>query len=185
MNELEKQSILAFLFTCDELRKTRFGRQFQVSPCKTYRLQPNTVYSTKFKEINNEQWRSFVLSFRKLVLNSEVDNFNRALNVLSKYGKKTDQRRIRIIKKEIKAAEESISGIVVGVGNPPKIIKPKEVFDALVNGALFHNDPARQDELEFFNQAGIFSYGALLHYVVFTYKQALQIEGAIKLRKIA
>ena len=185
MVNTERHAILAFLFTCDELKRTEFGKQFKVVPSKTYRLQPNTVYSTKFKEIDNEQWRSFILSFRKLVLNDEIGNFNRVLNILSRYGTVSNQQRIRQIKGELKAVENSVAGITVGIGDPPNQVRPKEVFEAMINGVLFHNDIKRQKELEFFNQAGIFAFGSMLHYVIFTYKQALRIEGAIKLREIA
>ncbi len=125
-----------------------------------------------------------MLSFRKLVLNGEIGNINRVLNVLSHSGSKPDQQRIRQIKKELKAVESSVAGITVGVGESYTPVEPKAAFQALANGVLFHNDPLRQTDLAFFRDAGVFAFGAMLHYVIYTYKQALRIEGAIKLRGI-
>jgi hypothetical protein len=181
----DHNALLAFLFTCAELKDTAFGRQFKISVCKSYRLQPNTVRSTKCRIDDNDHWRSFVLSFRKLVLNSEIGNINRVLNVLSRSGSKSDQQRIRQIKRELKAVEISIAGAAIGVGESCTRVEPKAAFEALANGVLFHNDLSRQSELAFFREAGIFAFGAMLHYVIYTYKQALRIEGAIRLRGIA
>ena len=177
----------AFIFTCAELKDTAFGHQFTVSACKSYRLQPNTVHSTKCRIADKDQWRSFMLSFRKLVLNSEIGNINRVLNVLSRSASKSDQQRIRQIKKELKAVEFSIAGATVGVrvGENYTPVEPKAAFEALTNGVLFHNDLSRQAELAFFRDAGVFALGAMLHYVIYTYKQALRIDGAIRLRGIA
>ncbi len=185
MDVNDYHALRAFLFTCGELRDTAFGRQFTISACKSYRLQANTVHSTKCRIVDNDHWRSFMLSFRKLVLNDEIGNINRVLNVLSRNGGKSDQQRIRQIKKESKAAELTIAGVSIGVGQGYTPVEPKAVFEAVVNGVLFHNDPSRQSELAFFREAKLFAFGGMLHYVIYTYKQALRIEGAIRLRGIA
>lgn len=181
--------IRAFLFTCDEMKACGFGQQFSVAPSKAYRIQPNTPYSTRInKNIDNDQWRSFVLSFRKLVLNNDLANLNRVLNILSKYGSKKDQQRIRKIKAELKMAGQFLGyGASIGVEweGEMKMVIPKDAFDTMINGSMFHNDPSRQEDMRFIRNAGIFSLGAMLHYVIFTYKQALRIESSIKLRCIA
>jgi hypothetical protein len=180
----DHNALRAFLFTCSELKETAFGRQFKVSVSKSYRLQPNTARSTMCRVDDMDHWRSFMLSFRKLVLNGELGNINRVLNILSRHGSKSDQQRIRQIKKELKAAEYSMAGVTVGVGDSYTPVRPKAVFEAVVNGLLFHNEPSRQTELVFFQQAGIFAFGSMMHYVIYTYKQALRIEGAVRLRGI-
>lgn len=185
MDYEDEQSIQAFMFTCNELKETAFGCQFKVSACKAYRLQPNSVHSTKCKKLEWELFRSFLLSFRKLALNNDIGNFNRVLNILSRLGNRADQIRIREIKHELKSVERSIAGARLGIGKNRKPVYPRAAFDALVNGQLFHNDVGRQEDLVFFKKAGIFALGAVLHYVIFTYKQALRVEGAIRLRGIA
>jgi hypothetical protein len=185
MNHDELQSLQAFSFTCNELKKTAFGSQFTVASCKAYRLQQNTLHSTKIRSQDNDQFRSFMLSFRKLVINKEIGSFNRVLNILSKHGNKHDQDRIREIKKGIKAVEQSVAGVQVGVGRDYNPIIPSEAFDAMINGVLFHNDQKRQSDLEFFREAGASAFLSVCHYVVFVYKQALRIQGAINLRGVA
>ncbi len=180
----DRNSVRAFLFTCSELKDTAFGGQFRVSTCKSYRLQPNTNYSCRCRIDSNDQWRSFILSFRKLVLNDEIGNINRVLNILSRYGSKSDQLRIRRIKRELKEVELSVAGTSFGVGTPPVLLRPKAAFDASMNGVLFHNAPSRQTELSFFKDAGVLAIAAMRHYVIYTYKQALRIDGAIRLRGI-
>lgn len=181
----DRNALQAFLFTCTELKDTAFGRQFKVSTCKSYRLQPNTAHSCKCRFGDKDQWRSFVLAFRKLVLTSEIGNINRVLNILSRNGTKSDQQKIRRIRKELKEVELSVAGVTFGVGVPPVLILPKAAFDASVNGVLFHNEPSRQVELAFFREADVLAIAAMLHYAVYTYKQALRIEGALRLRGIA
>ena len=185
MNHDEIQSLRAFCFTCDELKKTGFGSQFEVLPCKAYRLQPNTLNSTKVRSFDDDQFRSFMLSFRKLTLNNEIGNFSRVLNILSKHGTKSDKDRIREIKKEVKSVENSVAGVQIGIGTSCKPVIPKEAYDAMINGVLFHNSQDKQGDLDFFKKSGASALLSVCHYVVFVYKQALRIQGAIKLRGIA
>jgi hypothetical protein len=50
---------------------------------------------------------------------------------------------------------------------------------------LFHNDETLTDDIKFFEEAGIFALHGLLHYIIFIHKQALRLEGSIRLRGIA
>ena len=185
MKTEEELSLQAFLFTCSELKQTVFGSQFSVAVCKAYRRQPNTVHSTRCKIHTWELWRSFLLSFRKLVLSKDPGNLNKILKVLSQQGSQADAERIREIRRDLRSVETSVAGVRIGSGKKLRPVQPKDAFDTLINGQLFHNDSRRQGDLAFFKEAGIFAVGAMLHYVVFTYKQALRLEGSIRLRNIA
>ena len=68
------------------------------------------------------------------------------------------------------------------IGSEYRPVIPREAFLAMTNGALFHNDPEYSEQLQFLREVSPFSFGEMLHYVVFTYLQALRIESAIAVR---
>lgn len=178
-------TLRAFMFTCRELRATSYGAQFNVAAHRSYRMQvnsPRLLQRTRLKGVSMDAWRSFLLSFRKLVSESEIGNVFRTLNVLSKLGSRADQDRIRRIRSELRAVEKSSAGVTVGIGPESRPIVPREAFLAMTNGVLFHNDPKFSEQLQFLREASPFSSGPVLHYVLFTYLQALRIESAIAVR---
>lgn len=180
MNAKERNSINCFLFTCEELKRTAFGQQFSVAGSRSYRLQSNSSSSTKIKrKFSSDEWRSFALAFRKLTLNDDPTYIFRVLNILSVMGSKSDQVRIRLIKSEMnKAARSTGLGVFKDDDGSWKRIDGKEVFQRLINEVLFHN----HRQVNSLPTTGIFEFGAMIHYVVFVYKQALRVEASIKIR---
>jgi len=139
------------------------------------------------RKFNVDSFRSFLIDFRKLVLTKDPANLYRVLGILGRYGNSTDRQRVRQIKTELRNISDSVAGVGCGLGDQGghyRPIRPKEVTDTYFNGVLFHNDEALVNDVEFFRHAGIFTWHALLHYVVFIHKQALRLAGAIRLRKI-
>jgi transposase InsO family protein len=187
MNHDETRSLAAFCRVCNQLATSTFGRQSKVAASKAYRVQPNTLHSTRVRKFDMDSFRSFLIDFRKLVLAKDPANLHRVLGILGRYGNTTDRQRIRQIKMELRSISDSMAGVGLGIGNQSghlRFIRPKEVTDAYFNGALFHNNEALADDLEFFRRAGVFAWGPLLHYVVFIHKQALRLAGSIRLRNI-
>lgn len=182
MNRQEIGSLKTFCAICDSLSYSTFGQQFSVTPCKAYRVQPNTLYSTRVKHFELEALRSFLLSFRKLLLQKETANLYKVMNVLSRYGSIADRKRLRHIKRELQDVGESTAGVHIGAGNPPRYIRPKHVVDTFFNGLLFHSDEDYAEDVNFYLRVGSMATLPFLHYIVFHYKQALRLCGAIKLR---
>lgn len=185
MTTADDLTLRAFVFTCRELRSTSYGAQFTIAAHRSYRMQvnsPRLLQRSRLKNLSMDEWRSFLLSFRKLVSESEIGNVFRTLNSLSKLGSRADQVRIRRIRSELRAVEKSSAGVTVGIGPEFRPIVPREAFLAMTNGVLFHNDPKYSDQLHFLCEASPFSSGPVLHYVVFTYLQALRIDSAIAVR---
>ncbi|WP_341920151.1 hypothetical protein [Polaromonas sp. YR568] len=176
---------IGVVFTCQELRRTKYGSQFKVAAQRAYRLQinsPRLLLRSQIKGISSDEWRSFLLSFRKLVAETELGNLFRTLNVLSNHGNRADQARIRQIKTELRAVEKSNAGVRVFVGSELRPIIPKAAYLAMINGVLFHNDPDYSKELEFYRESSLFANGVIFHYVVFTFLQAIRIEASIRAR---
>lgn len=121
-------------------------------------------------------------SFRKLLLQKEPANLYRVMNILGRYGDNADRKRLRRIKRELQSVGESTAGVHMGVGDPPRFVRPKHVVDTFLNGLLFHNDEACAADVDLYLSIGSTATLPFLHYVVFHYKQALRLSGAIKLR---
>tara|TARA_R110001599_G_scaffold62714_3_gene174726 strand:- start:110 stop:679 length:570 start_codon:yes stop_codon:yes gene_type:complete len=186
MNESEIDSINAFLFTCHQLKATALGKQFTISPTRTYRIQPNTPYSTRIRKgFSVDEWKSFLVSFRKLVLNDDPGNLFRVLNILSRNGRKNDQLRIREIKKSLKVAEVSPGyGIQIGVRDDGswRPMNGRKILDSYLNEVVFHNDARSISSKRLNEGAHPLSMTAMFHYVIYAYKQALRVEGAVRIR---
>lgn len=186
MKAKERKSVNAFLFTCHQMKQSGFGKQFSISPTRTYRIQEDTPYSTKLrKKFNPDEWRSFLIFFRKLLLNDDPANLFRVMNILSRNGNKKDQIRLREIKRRLKEAETSVGyGIAPASKKGDKWVpvSGEKLFKKYINCFTFHNDTEVLTNEDFTLDLGPFGFSALLYYVIFTYKQALRIEGAIRIR---
>src|SRR6478672_9960692 len=98
-------TLRAFVFICQELRATSYGAQFAVAAHRSYRMQvnsPRLLQRSRLKSLSVDEWRSFLLSFRKLVSEAEVGNIFQTLNALSKLGSQADHVRIRRIRSELR-----------------------------------------------------------------------------------
>lgn len=172
--------------TCHQMQNTGFGKMFSISPTKSYRLQQNSPRLVKFpRKFSHDEWQAFLIPFRKLTLNDDPANFNHVLNILSRNGSRKDQIRIREMKKNLKEAESSPGygiqmltekeGIWVGVDG-------KETLNQYLNKVIFHNDSEAIASGQLATDMHVFSIGTMYHYVIFTYKQALRVAAAIRLR---
>jgi hypothetical protein len=182
MNPEEKRSLVTFCAICDELAASTFGRQFSVALSRTYRVQPNTLSSTRVRRFHPDAFRSFLLSFRKLLLQREPAYLYRVMSILGRYGDATDRERLRKIRRELDDVGESVAGVGFGIGDPPRFLRPKEAADTLFNGVLFHNDEALSADVAFYWGEGSHAMLPLLHYVVFIHKQTQRLAGAIRAR---
>ena len=182
----DRQALHAFLLTCHQMRQSGFGKQFSVSPTRSYRLQENTPYSTKMRQkFTHDEWQSFLIPFRKLLLNDDPGNLFKVMNILSRNGSKKDHARLREIKRRLKGAATSPGyGVQVLTEHNGKwdSLDGKKLLEKYMNSVIFHNDAATITSDKFPSQFHPFAFASLFHYVVFTYKQALRIEGAIRIR---
>ena len=158
MNQDEIRTISLFCNICDELAATSFGQHFSVTPCKSYRLQPNTLHSTRVPWarlvpsrplLDSDLLRSFLLSFRKLISEKEPANIHKVMVILGRHGNKADRERLRRIKRELHSVGHSIAGVSIGMGDRTRYFRPKEVVETLFNGVFFHNDLSRAADLDF------------------------------------
>jgi len=175
-----------FLMTCHQMQNTGFGKMFSISPTKSYRLQQNTPRLAKFpRKFSHDEWQAFLIPFRKLTLNDDPANFNRVLNILSRAGSRKDQLRIREMKKNLKEAESSPGyGIQMLTEEDGSwvAVNGRETLNKYINSVVFHNNSEVIASGQLAKDMHVFSYGTMYHYVIFTYKQALRVAGAIRLR---
>lgn len=184
MENYEQNILRLFYRVCAQLSCSRFGRKFSVATSRSYRLQPNTVYSTRIRNFDHEDFRSFLLLFRQLVSESEPVYIMKVLKILGRYGDRRDQTNLKKIRAELQNVNHTVAGVSYASGEPLEIITPKNVRDTLFNGFFFHCDLERQEDFEKMLQNEPFTTRMLLHNVIFIYKQALRISVAIKQRSL-
>jgi hypothetical protein len=184
MTSQERNCLRTFCSVCSELEGSRFGQQFHVAVSKTYRTQADALSATRIRRFDRDDFRSFLLSWRKLTLQQEPANLHRVIAILGRYGLPPDRPRLRIIKSILNDARRSTAGVRTGMGEPLRLMEPGFASDTLINGRLFHDDPTRADDMTFLDRAGSVAILAFTHYVVLVYKQALRIAGSIRLRRL-
>lgn len=184
MTSQERNCLRTFCSVCSELEASRFGKQFRVAVSKAYRTQADVLSASRIRRFDPDDFRSFLLSWRKLTLQQEPAHLYRVIAILGRYGSPADRRRLRTIKNILNTARRSTAGVGTGMGEPPRFIEPGFAADTLINGRLFHDDPTRADDMAFIDHAGSFAILAFTHYLVLVYKQALRIAGSIHLRRL-
>ena len=184
MDRDELRALAIFCRVCDDLTVTGFGSQFRVASSKTYCVQPNTLTSTRVRDYDLDALRSFLLSFRKLILTKEPAYIYRVISILGRYGSTADRKHLKQIKYELQEVSTSVAGVRIGLGDPPRLIEPEAVTQTLLNGVFFHNDETLADDLAFYQGTSVFAMLPFSHYIVFVYKQALRLSEAIKLRSL-
>ena len=182
MDSGELRALTIFCHVRDQLTATAFGSQFGVASSKTYRVQPNTLTSTRVRYCDLDALSSFLLPFRKLILTKKPAYSYRVINILGRHGNVADRKRLKQIKGKLRKVSTSVAGVHIGSGDPPRFIKPEAVTQTLLNGVFFHNDETLANDLAFYQGAGVFAMLPFFHYIVFVYKQALRLSAAIKLR---
>jgi len=100
-------------------------------------------------------------------------------------GSKNDQLRIRKIKRNLKEAEASPGyGIQLMTKNGEnwKSMNGRRLLDSYLNEVIFHNSGKSISNKRLTEETHPFSMAVMFHYVIYTYKQALRIEGAVRIR---
>lgn len=168
------------------MQNTGFGKMFSVAPTKSYRLQINTPRLAKVpRKFTPDEWHSFLIPFRKLLLNDDPANFNRVINVLSRNGNRKDQIRLREMKKNLKEATSSPGygiQLLTEKNGDWVAVDGKDTLLQYINNVVFHNDSEAIGSDQLAKDMHVFAFGTMFHYVIFTYKQALRVAAAIRLR---
>lgn len=142
------ERIELFLRCVKELQDRRFVHEgltqfnFQIKyDEKLQRLE------TKLQEADQEDFRSFLLTFRKLISNNEEVNVDRVLNICIEFIK-NEQQELREVLKELKTVwGYGYRNGFVQMQQGGRNLTPEYVLDLWINGSYFHDDPDKRQQL--------------------------------------
>ena len=137
LNCVEELKVRPFILK--GLREFEFHIDFQREPGKIF---------CEFKEADQEHFRSFLLTFRKFLLNDEPANIDNILNTCRKFVK-SEQTELREVLEKFKTIwgyQYRKGTIRITSGSLP--LTPEYVLDCWINGLYFHNrDPQKSEQL--------------------------------------
>lgn len=144
-----RQNISSFLSCVEELRERPFVLdglyevQFHISVD-----EQTGQLKCEFQEADQEYFRSFLLTFRKFILNGEPSNIDWVLNACRRFAR-GEEEGLREELDELK----TVWGYryrkgVVQMHSGGLNLTPEYVLDLWINGQYFHGDPRKGQRLE-------------------------------------
>lgn len=103
----------------------------------------------EFQKADQEYFRSFLLTFRKFILNNEPVNVDRVLNICRRYVKNEEEELIEVLDKLKVIWCYQYGEGVIQMQTDGLNLTPKYVLDLWINGQYFHSDNSdKRRELE-------------------------------------
>ncbi len=139
-----------FLSCVDELN----ARPFVLDGLFEFRFhvhcdQESGYLTCEFEEDDQESFRSFLLTFRKFILNNEPANIDRVLKTCRRHVK-SEEDELREVLDELKAVWRYQYGKgVIQMRTNGVNLTPEYVLDLWINGQYFHSDnPDKRKQLD-------------------------------------
>jgi hypothetical protein len=141
-SDLERLQLFAQM--TEELRASRL-MQSRPDIGLTINWNPEEGMQTEVQQPDEEELRSFLMTFRKFFSEGEDVHFNAICNIA--------ERRLEDdeLRERLRAARElwkyAMREGPVGVTADDRVISPEHVLDLFINGWYFHNDLQKEAEL--------------------------------------
>lgn len=186
-----------FCEACDKLQNCRFLKNLRPEDGRLTWTADGGWSMTKDDE---DDFRSCLVLFRKLVLEKEPTFIYSILALVGQYGNEQTRENVRELKKILRASERSYGGGNLFIGPdeekeklarlksgepvPPEVaqhfITPKELRDTIFNSGLFHEDEERESKRKLIGLFEPTAYKFLLFHVVQLSGYAYQLSQGIR-----
>ena len=137
-----------FIDLCEKIKTCRYFNSMTSGPHNILSFVDRKASTSPAIDYDEDDFRSFLTLFRKLMADKEPTNIFRVRNLLARYSP-PDRPALSEIKRVLKKAEKDqpIGIIEIRPGGVKKSWKPREIVDAIFNGEVFHTDRAKQSDL--------------------------------------
>jgi hypothetical protein len=134
-----------FVHRADELGRTRLVRTSGLSGDFSFHFEASKGFAYKFPYVDEDDLRSFLLTFRQFVMEKEPVFIRRVHNVAVKHI--TSDELSEAAREAARGWRDILrsSGITLNIYG--RAITPEYVLDLWINGHYFHNDEQKRTEL--------------------------------------
>ncbi len=174
----ERETLRQFCRISSEIVHSRFFKEYRQRSCAIFiGTLPNGTRVDQYPRYDKEDFKAFVLDYRKLRANSEDTNVARVMNLLRIRVSSCEQEAIRAIKRELHEEGNAWWGVTVHLdGSPdPVLLSSVEIEKYLFNASAFHTDKDKRPIWEQIERHGPFWEHAFLRFAMFVVDAAQKL----------
>ncbi len=172
-----REQLELFKKRADELENSRLIRN-GFSANLNIKLDENVGLTPKLTEPDEEDLRSFLLTFRHFVSNDEPVFLNKIYNLLHTSLTSVELKGFLIESRKLVKAAQKTAGLQLEYNG--EVISPEKILNMWINGHYFHNDEELKKKLdELIDSTVMLVRFNFLDFLIETSKQILNVRDVI------